>query len=213
MFKMRPKTAVMPSAISDDIPNGVITETFHMDFDGEEIRVGVVEVPAKRLSLTPVGGTAKKPVALKAIISGIAVVGTTISYEDAKGKTKYFDSGDIIVFVSHNFKHFSGLFRTKARQIVIAYEAARAYGLYKEVTTPGALAFNTLAIEECAIEYLASLNYHSWSVFNALKKLHAMNDKESRRFYKALKKLNKKRDKVENYVEDSDLEELSMLTA
>jgi hypothetical protein len=214
MFNSRPKQAYIPSAVSDRIPDGTIIESFHMDFgEQEEVRVGVVEVPAKRLSLIPVAGSSKKAVALKTVISGVAVCGSSVEYDTVTGKTKTFSDGDVIVYVSHNFKRFSGLFRTKARQIVIAYEAARAYGFYREATTPNACVYNTLAIEECAIQYLATLDYHEWSVYGALKKLGALNEKESRRFYRALKKLNKKRDKVEQYVEDDDIAELMRLTA
>ena len=213
MFKMKPKTMLMPSARSSTIPNGVIIDSFHMDFDGQEIRVGVVEVPAKRLNLKPVAGSSRKAISLKAIIAGVSVINDAITYATVDNRLKTFADGDIIVFVSHNFKRFSGLFQTKARQIVIAYEAARAYGLYREVTNPEATVYNSLAIEECAIQYLSSLQYHEWSVFAALKKLGALNEKESRRFFRALKKLNKKRSRIENYCEDSDLEELAALTA
>lgn len=216
MFKMRPKTQLIPSAVSSTIPNGVIIDSFHMDFDGEEIRVGVVEVPARRLNLKPIAGSSKKPVSLKAIISAVTVVNDTITYNTLDSKVKSFHDGDVIVFVSHNFKNFkrfSLLFRTKARQIVIAYEASKAYGLYREVTNPDATVYNTLAIEECAIEYLSRLDYSEWCVFDALKKLGELNEKESRRFYKALKKLNKKRIKEESYCEESDIEVLAQLTA
>lgn len=216
MFKMRPKTSLVPSAVSSTIPNGTIIDSFRMDFDGKEIRVGVVEVPARRLNLKPIAGSSKKPVSLKAIVSGVAVVNDCITYNTLDNNPKSFSDGDVIVFISHNFKsfkRFSLLFKTKMRQIVIAYEAAKAYGLYREVMNPDATVFNTLAVEECAIEYLSRLDYSEWCVFDALKKFGELNEKESRRFYRALKKLNKKRIKEEAYYEDSDLDALEQLTA
>ena len=214
MFKTRPKTAIVPSACSSYVPNGVIIDSFIMDFDGNDVRVGVVEVPAKKLSLRPVAGSTKKPISLKTVISAVAIANDNISYETLDNRTRSFSDGDVIVYVSHAFKNFGSLlFRTKARQIVIAYEAAKAYGLYREVTNPDASVFNTLAIEQCAIAYLTRLDYCSWTVFNTLKKLGELNEKESRRFYKALKRSNKKRVKDETYLEDSDLDGLEKLTA
>ena len=215
MFKRRDKISTMPSATSATIPNGVLTDTFLMDFDGEEVKVGVVEVQAKNLALKPVAGNGKKQVSLKSVITGVAITDTgSVEYKNYKGVGKVFGDGDVIVYVSHNFKTFSGIFNAKARQIIIAYEAAKAYGLYKEVYSGNEPYCNTLAVEECAIQFLSTLDYNAWSVFSALKRLNCLNEKESRKFFRALKKLNKKKAaKAESYFEESDLEELRSLTA
>ncbi len=199
-MKKSKKIAIMPSAQSDIVPIGTIIDAFMMHMEGDNIRVAVVEVPAQLLAVRATNS-------LQSCICGVAVA-TSIEYTYEGGNRGIeLNDGDVIVYVSEKFNSFS----KKVRQILVAYEAASAAGIYREATAGGNY-INKLAIEDCCIAYLSTLDYWSMTVFGALKKLQRFNTKQSKRFFKACRKQNKQSEKLaEAIVTNEDMDILASL--
>ena len=199
-MKKNKKIAIAPSAQSCVVPTGTIIDAFMMHVTGNNIRVAVVEVPASMLAVRATNS-------LQSCICGVAVA-TTIEYTYEGGNRGIeLNDGDVIVYVSEKFNNFT----KKVRQILVAYEAAEAAGIYLEATAGGNF-INKLAIEDCCLQYLASLDYWGITVFSALKKLNRFNTKQSKRFFKACRKQTKKSERLaENIVTSDDMDVLASL--
>lgn len=203
------KIAIPPRSSSKMVPRGTIIESFKMNIFGSKVRVAVIEVPAKMLATSTVKG------ALRTCCTAVPFARDVVYPIANGGGCARLSNGDVAVYVSKKF----GSFSKRARQVICAYEGAKAAALYME--TVRAISHETFAnqmiVEEAATQYLASLDFgmfSTWKVFHALKKFGNMSMREQKRFYKYAKK-NSASEETDSFdlFDDNDLELLDELSA